>query len=231
MHDTKTTYKNCFLLLLLYFIGYMYVVPFLGKEITLWLNPSAHIMNLPILLVFYVLVLITAFLLTKKVWKQSIINTRENFVYGIKLILVLAAIMLALNMLLSILLMLITHTQNSVNQDIIRENTMVAPAFTLVTDCLIAPFLEETIFRAGLFTALRRRFSFFLAAIISSIAFGSIHVMDSIITGNFMDLPYLILYAVIGMIFAYAYEKSNSVCTSVGIHMINNVVASMILFM
>ncbi len=96
---------------------------------------------------------------------------------------------------------------------------------------IFAPIVEETIFRGGVFTCLRSRVSFSWAMLISSFLFGFIHIMDSLIEGNFTDVTYLFLYTGIGLVLAYGYEKSNSIIVSTGVHMCNNILAILSLFL
>lgn len=60
------------------------------------------------------------------------------------------------------------------------------------------------------------------ALVISSVFFGLIHVSSSLFNGNINDFVYLILYAGIGLILGYAYERSDTIIVSVGIHAGNN---------
>ena len=121
----------------------------------------------------------------------------------------LIVIILAVNMLLSLLIGLLTQTGNSVNQEEIRNASTVLPLMTILSTCVFAPIIEETVFRAGAFSCLRSRIGFWATAIISSILFGSIHIVDSL-AGNLVDVSYLLVYAGIGMVLAYGYEKSSS---------------------
>ncbi len=80
------------------------------------------------------------------------------------------------------------------------------------------PILEELLFRALIFRLLRKKTSFWLAAVISSVLFGIYH-------GNLVQFVYASLC---GMFFAYVCEKGLSVLFSVWSHIIMNLTASML---
>jgi len=66
--------------------------------------------------------------------------------------------------------------------------------------CVVVPVLEETLFRGVLYRALRRHWSFTPAAIASGLVFSVSHLNPTAM------IPYLLL----GILFAYLYERSGS---------------------
>lgn len=85
---------------------------------------------------------------------------------------------------------------------------------------ILGPFAEELMFRGVLFRWLRSHFSFWGAAIISSVIFGLFHVEPSLIAGT----------AVLGLCAAYVYEKSGSLWAPFLVHAINNAVKVILLY-
>ncbi len=73
-------------------------------------------------------------------------------------------------------------------------------AMLIVGACVILPILEETLFRGILYRALRRHWSFAPAAVGSAAIFAVSHLSWAGM------VPYLLL----GMVFAYLYERSGS---------------------
>ena len=102
---------------------------------------------------------------------------------------------------------------------------------TILSTCVFAPIIEETVFRAGAFSCLRSRIGFWAAAIISSILFGSIHIVDSLLAGNLVDVSYLLVYAGIGMVLAYGYEKSSSCLVPGMVHAGNNIISMLFMLL
>lgn len=96
----------------------------------------------------------------------------------------------------------------SENTEQIMEITKIAPAF-IVIPAILAPILEEIVFRKVIFGTLYKRMNFFLAAIISSLIFGVIH----------LDLTHLLIYTAIGFVFAFLYVKTNRIIVPILVHM------------
>jgi membrane protease YdiL (CAAX protease family) len=79
---------------------------------------------------------------------------------------------------------------------------------------IMAPFLEEALFRGLLFPALRRRLSFTPAALLVTALFAGLHAVQ---TGGY--LPALAAIAVVGYLLAWLREASGSLWPCVILHM------------
>lgn len=80
--------------------------------------------------------------------------------------------------------------------------------FLVAVACVVVPVLEETLFRGVLYRALRRHWSFTPAAIASGIVFSVSHLNPTAV------IPYLLL----GILFAYLYERTGSLLTAAVAH-------------
>ena len=87
----------------------------------------------------------------------------------------------------------------------------------LVIVGLIAPLLEEIIFRGFLFGTLRNSFSPWRSMVYSSLLFAALH--QSLVA--FLPIFFL------AMVLAYLYEKTGSLWPSIILHMVNNTVATL----
>lgn len=85
------------------------------------------------------------------------------------------------------------------------------PAF-IVIPSLIAPILEEIIFRGILFKRLSSKLPFVVSALISSIIFAYLHG----------DIPFFLSYLAIGFLFCYLYKRTNSLLVPIITHMLMN---------
>jgi membrane protease YdiL (CAAX protease family) len=85
---------------------------------------------------------------------------------------------------------------------------------------IIDPFAEELVFRGVFYQWLRDRFGVWPGIVVSSLAFGLAH--GDIAVGG--------AAAVLGVVLAWSYEKSNSLWPPVVIHIINNSVKLVLLF-
>jgi hypothetical protein len=79
---------------------------------------------------------------------------------------------------------------------------------------IMAPIAEETFFRGFLFAGLRRRLRFWPASLISAFLFALAH-------GPTFVVPFM----AVGVILAFAYERTRTLYASIGTHFVFNVVS------
>lgn len=89
------------------------------------------------------------------------------------------------------------------------------PVSTFLTVLLIAPIVEETVFRGLIMTKLRQFFSIPSSIIISALLFGVIHIM----AGGFITVLHAFLG---GLIFSMTYEKTKSLIPTIVAHIFGN---------
>ena len=97
-----------------------------------------------------------------------------------------------------------------------------APRMTALIVVLLAPFVEEVLFRGLVFGCLKEKSRIF-AYILSCALFAFLHVWTAAVSN--WDLGYLILmlqYLVPGLVFAWAYEHSGTLWTSILLHALVN---------
>ena len=80
---------------------------------------------------------------------------------------------------------------------------------------IIAPFAEEVFFRGFVFAGLRRRLAFLPAALVSGILFSFAHG----------DPGLVVPFALVGMVLAYAYERTGTLLAPMGVHLVFNLVS------
>ncbi|WLV25172.1 type II CAAX endopeptidase family protein [Aciduricibacillus chroicocephali] len=102
-------------------------------------------------------------------------------------------------------------SNESANTEQIMMLARSAPLFVIIP-ALIAPILEEIIFRKIIFGSMYKRMGFLIPAIISSIMFGLIHG----------ELVHLLIYASMGFVFAYLYMKTKRIIVPIAVHMALN---------
>ena len=198
-------------LLAVYFIGYLWLVPRASVRLTLWLDPQALYVNTWVMGACYLVVILLSLLLSWREWKASLHAFRQAPVRCMFRIGWGCVQVLVLNVVLSMLCALLSGQGDSANQEVIRQNVSVAPLFMLYSVLVFAPIVEES--------------GFWPAAVISALAFGGIHVMDSLFTAQYSDLIYIIVYGGIGLVNAWYYEHYGGILSSAGVHMLNNLVS------
>jgi membrane protease YdiL (CAAX protease family) len=90
-----------------------------------------------------------------------------------------------------------------------------SPWLLLIGGAIVAPIVEEIFFRGFVFAGLRERYGWQRAAVISSVLFALIHATPTAI------IPILIL----GYIFAFLYQRSNSIWPAILMHASTNALA------
>ncbi|OLU36700.1 CPBP family intramembrane glutamic endopeptidase [Ileibacterium valens] len=83
-----------------------------------------------------------------------------------------------------------------------------------ITAVIAAPILEEIVFRGLIFKALKK-YSLSFAMFFSALCFGLLHM------NLFQGIPVFAM----GILLAYFYHQSNTLCLPIGIHMINNLIS------
>lgn len=106
------------------------------------------------------------------------------------------------------------------NENAIQELIKTLPYVMAINVCLLAPFNEEMVFRKALKDISINKYLF---VILSFLLFGGAHVLSS--AKNIIDYLYIIPYGALGASFAIAYNKTDTIYTSMSYHFIHNTMA------
>lgn len=85
----------------------------------------------------------------------------------------------------------------------------------MIGGAIVAPVVEEIIFRGFIFASLRERFGWKMSALVSSLLFAAIH----------FQLTAFLPIVILGLIFAYLYERSGSIWPAIIMHLTSNAIA------
>ena len=123
------------------------------------------------------------------------------------------------------------------NQASINTLYEVAPIPAILLTCLVAPIIEEFIFRYFIFKPISKK-STVLAFIVTGLTFGLIHMIstfssfiethDTAVLLN--DLRSLVQYVAAGLLFAYIYHKTHKLYMNILAHMFYNTIVTVIMF-
>lgn len=108
-------------------------------------------------------------------------------------------------------------TPGSENTALIMEITRLAPIFMIIP-AIVAPILEEIIFRKIIFGTLYKRTNFFVAALLSSVIFGLIHG----------EPEHILIYGSMGFVFAYLYVQTRRIIVPIIVHMALNSISVLV---
>ena len=128
-------------------------------------------------------------------------------------------LMLGLMIISNLIITEFTSSEIANNQETIISSLKLYPIYTFIVTVLIAPFIEEFVFRLSF----RKIFNHtnILFIIFSGFIFGLMHVLVSNLNSIY-DLLFIIPYSIPGFIFAYLYCKVENICLPISIHFLHN---------
>ncbi len=130
-----------------------------------------------------------------------------------------------LSFILSFLLLLVMPELANPNTDAIISSASNNTAQVLVYTVLLAPIIEETMFRGALFGAIRNKHRI-IAYIVTAVVFSVYHLWSYFFVSYSNELwLYLLQYVPITVILCLAYEKSGTLWSPILIHAIINFIS------
>lgn len=118
------------------------------------------------------------------------------------------------------------HSAGANNETIVRSMISAFPMIMAVDIILVAPLVEELVFRKTLKDIIPNKWVYIF---FSFLLFGLAHVATS--ASSFVDWLYIIPYGTLGGFFAYADYETNTIFTSVTFHMIHNAMVFLLVFL
>lgn len=122
-----------------------------------------------------------------------------------------------------------TYEQTAVRYVKMAMESPLSLITALLSVIIMAPLIEELLFRGVLFTFLKQRFGFKSGLILSALIFSLFHFSPSQGLGN---VTLLISLFILGGFLAFLYERQGSLLASIGLHMSFNTISALrILFL
>lgn len=111
------------------------------------------------------------------------------------------------------------------NSNLISEELQLNPNVMKAVGILLAPVVEETLFRGVVFGTIRKKSRIF-AYIVSVVLFAVYHLWSYMLGGfDWTMLLYLLQYIPGGLVLAWCYEQSRNIWAPIFLHMLINFVA------
>lgn len=201
--------------LLFYFSSYFQLIPIILLN---WdIRSITESQNVMLSTFSNIVLLLILFLIFRKdiikEWKKFKSNFLENIDTGIKYWLAGLAIMMGSNIIINIVM----NLGQAANEQAVQQMISALPWLMFINAGIIAPCTEELIFRKSFRKAFPNKWLFVL---ISALVFGSLHVVTSMTSP--IELLYIIPYGALGGAFAYMYQKTDTIFTSIAMHMFHN---------
>ncbi|NCC54984.1 MAG: CPBP family intramembrane metalloprotease [Erysipelotrichia bacterium] len=218
---------NFVLLQIFYWCIYMWILPKIVIQILIQMKLDIPSVLINSEFLTYLISMIIALFLSRTLLKKEFHLEITKMAYTL---LVSLSIMVFINIVFSLLIMLMNGPTTSINQSGLDSIAGFGKWRFITMVVIFAPIFEELVFRGGIYRFIRVRKNFLFAAFISSFLFGFVHVMSSLLIGQYNDLIYLFLYAGLGFILAYAYEYNKSIYACIILHMAYNFMGCATLF-
>ena len=148
----------------------------------------------------------------KKEFKIYKSNLSDNIDIGIKYWLIGLGCMMVSNIILTLLL----NAGQAENEQIVQKMIDTLPYLLILSAGVLAPITEELVFRKAFKDNIKNKTIF---ALVAGIVFGYLHVADA---SGLLQFLYIIPYSSLGVAFAVMYNKTNTVFTSISMHMFHN---------
>lgn len=145
-------------------------------------------------------------------WKIFKSNLSDNIDTSIKYWLIGLFFMVIANIIISFIL----NGGQAINEQGVQKMIKTSPLIMLLTAGVIGPINEELVFRKSFKNVISNNILFIL---ISGIIFGYLHVTGA---SNIKQFLYIIPYSSLGIAFATTYCKTNTVFSSIFVHMVHN---------
>jgi len=180
-------------------------------------NDLSLISKIAYLLLYELIFILILFLIYHKTFISDIKDYIKNFKDYVKNYFEYWALAFGLMIVSNLFIVTLFPDAMATNQENINSIMSFAPLYVIVSACVYAPFLEETIFRLSIRNFIKNDKLFIF---VSGIIFGGLHVITSF--ENLIDLIYIIPYSIPGFVFAYTLVKSKNIFVPMSLHFFHN---------
>ncbi len=220
--NMKQLLKGVLVFLLFYFSSYIQLVPIFLFNLDIKIGSTRVILStFSNLILLFIL-----FLIYKKELKQEWIKFKKNFLInidtGIKYWLIGLLIMMISNIIINFFL----KAGQAENEKAVQQMISSLPWLMIISAGILAPIVEEIVFRKSFKNAFLNKWLFI---ILSGLIFGALHVITSF--NSITELLYIIPYGSLGIAFAAMYYKTDTIYTSISMHMLHNLILTIISIM
>ena len=222
------------LLCLICFFGSGYLVSYILKIFNIYTSELSVSWKIILELFLAIIILSIVFLLYFKDIKNDFKNFKKkldkNVTYVVKMFLIFMIVKYIVSVISTLIMMALGYdaaSMTSTNQNTIEEFVKSFPWIMVVTTSILAPLYEEVLFRLGFKKVINNKVLFIL---ISGFIFGIMHVFP--LTDGvdlLLGIVQSISYVTMGIFLAYAYQKTNNIFTSIGIHFLNNFISVLVM--
>ena len=181
--------------------------------------------NVLIELILFVVVMLLYNKEFKKDYKIFKLNSKDNIRKIISYFALFIALKIGTALISSILSFALNYTLGeSENQEAVMKLVSAEPLLMIINTCILAPFVEEGIFRLSIRKVFNNKYLFIL---VSGLFFGMMHIFPTDLPTS-LALIYSITYVAMGFYLAYIYTETENIWFVIFIHALNNLFSMII---
>ena len=199
------------------------ILPSIFNEGLKYIIHNKYVCNLLSNLLFILFVVVIYFRDLVKEYKRFKTNIKDTIRPTLKYYITGLMLMIFFNIILAYVVKNI-----SLNESSVREMLFDHKIYMLISITLIAPVMEELVFRKSIFTVIRSKWVY---ATVSGLLFGLAHILVNFTSGTFVftDLLYILPYGSFGFMFAVMDYESDTVFSSIMMHSMHNLLNGILL--
>ena len=153
-----------------------------------------------------------------KEWKIFKKDLSNNLDIGFKYWMIGLALMVVSNLIINY----VFKAGQANNEEAVQKMISAVPYLVLISAGICAPITEEIVFRKVFKDNIKNKIIFVLTA---GLLFGYLHVSSA---ESFTQFLYIIPYSSLGLCFAISYLKTDTVFTSISMHMMHNIILTIV---
>ncbi|HOZ89096.1 MAG TPA: CPBP family intramembrane metalloprotease [Bacilli bacterium] len=216
VNSYKQFAKGIGIVILYFALPYLLMLPFALFKI--YDPTNSNLINSLIYLALQGIMLLIICFIFRQDLKTEYLDFKKNYQKYLTISLKIWFVGLLLMMLSNwIIAAFITNSSGAANEMANRDLMQNFPLFAFPAIMIIAPIIEELVFRKSFKKAFSQMLPF---VIFTGLAFGGIHIVSSYETLS--DLLYLIPYGALGIALGYMYYQTNNIVANISIHIIHN---------
>ena len=228
----KDNVKNIFKLIISFvlFFNISLVITYIFKLVGINYSDFNYIdyacLNTFIELIMFVVVL----LFYKKYLKKDLVlfklNKKDYIKKIISYFLIFLVVKYGVALFSSLLLVMLgSDLVTSENQETVVTLAKTLPFMMMISTSLLAPFVEEGIFRLGIRKVINNKYLFIL---VSGLIFGFMHIFPTELP-IYVALIESLNYVTMGLLLAYIYNETDNIYVVVIIHALNNLLSMLMI--
>lgn len=228
----KDNVKNIFKLIISFvlFFNLSLVIAYIFKLVGINYSDFNYIdyacLNTFIELIMFVVVL----LFYKKYLKKDLVlfklNKKDYIKKIISYFLIFLVVKYGVTLFSSLLLVMLgSDLVTSENQETVVTLAKTLPFMMMISTSLLAPFVEEGIFRLGIKKVINNKYLFIL---VSGLIFGFMHIFPTELP-LYVALIESLNYVTMGLLLAYIYNETDNIYVVVIIHALNNLISMLMI--